>query len=90
MFDATDFEFARREHAYEMGEETPRERSWSRFCDRAEAEIVRRGFGSRLDENESDAGYSLDGAHDAFSAGWSVDQYITAVIAKRRSLSLSV
>jgi hypothetical protein len=39
---------------------------------------------------EWEAGYSIDAAHDAFSAGWTVDQYITAVIANRRSLSLSV
>jgi hypothetical protein len=90
MFDATDLELARRDHAYEMGAESPAERRWSRFYDRVEAEIVRRGWGATLDENGWEAGFSIDGASDAFSAGWSVDQYITAVIANRRSIGLNV
>lgn len=88
MFDATDLEIARREHAYEMGAESPADRSWSRFYDAADAAIINRGWGTTLDENEWDAGFSIDGAHAAWQAGRSVAQYLEDVAGKRRVLGL--
>lgn len=91
MFDATDLEFARREHAYEMGAESRSERAWSRFYDEADRRIRALGYvrkcdgepGLDGDEHDGDC-YSIDGAYAAFETGMTVDDYIAAVQYRRQ------
>jgi hypothetical protein len=95
--DHTDAEFARRETAREMGEESPSDRAWSRFYDAVEAEIVARGWDEAftngksrgLDGADDETGYSIDGAHDAFEARRTVAEYVAQVSARRAALGLS-
>lgn len=88
MFDATELEWNRRAHAYEMGEDSPTDRAWYAYSDAAEAAIVRRGWGDRLDADQDAAGFSLDGAYDAWEAGMSVDAYIEQVARDRSTMGL--
>lgn len=81
--DHTDAEFERRQHAYEMGEESPSEKRWYAFCREAEKLL-----GFDLDGTESEDGYSLDFAHDAFQAGKSPAEYAAGVRAKRSEMGL--
>lgn len=102
MFDATDMEYARRETAYEMGAEDRGDRAWSRFYNRAEREIIAKGWDGKFDngksrgldgneytdEGEASDGYSIDGAYEAFEKGWSVERYIARVAVVRAELGL--
>jgi hypothetical protein len=98
MFDATDLEIARREHAAEMGESSPSERAWLTWSGRVEACLTAMGWdekfegGARagesrgLDGAEDEDGYSIDFAFEAFERGESVDAYLDAVKTKRMRL----
>lgn len=61
--------------------ESKGERAWFRFVNKVERLIGRveqpNGSGG-LDGDEGD-GFSLDAAHDAFSWGWTAEQYVAAV-----------
>lgn len=85
-FDATDAEFERRALAYEMGGEDDGDRAWNAFHDAAEAGIRSLGFGVTLDEDEDLAGYSLDGAYEAFERGTSIEDYLASVARARMDL----
>lgn len=102
MFDATDLEIARREHAYEMGAESSADRSWSRFYNAAEKAIIANGWDGKfnngksrgLDGNEYTGGgepsdgYSIDGAYEAWEKRMSVEAYIAACARRRAELGL--
>jgi hypothetical protein len=102
MFDSTDLEIARREHAYEMGSESRRDQSWSRFYHQAETVIIANGWDGKFDngksrgldgneytaDGEPSDGYSIDGAYEAWEAHWSVERYIARVAVRRAELGL--
>lgn len=102
MFDATDIEAARRETAHELGAESNADRRWSRWYNAAALSIISNGWDGKFDNGKSRGldgneyigagepsdGYSIDSAHDAFEAGWSVQRYIAAVEKKRAELGL--
>lgn len=102
MFDATDLEISRREHAYEMGAESRSDRAWSCWCKAASVAIIANGWDGKFDNGKSRGldgneytgggepsdGYSIDGASDAFDAGWSVQRYIAHVEKVRKDLGL--
>jgi hypothetical protein len=75
-FDATDLEFARREHLAEMGESSPSEASWLKWCD-----DVERLLGRDLDGDQATDGYSLDFGYEAFCKGTTAAQYVAQVLA---------
>lgn len=91
MFDATEAEFARREHAAEMGAESRSDRAWSRFYDAADKAIRARGWqrshDAGLDGDDDVDGYSIDAAYEAFEAGASVADYLEIVDRKRLKLT---
>jgi len=102
MFDATEAEFARLDHAYEMGAESRGDRAWSKFYRQAEAAIISKGWDGKFDngksrgldgneytgDGEPSDGYSIDGAYEAFEKGWSVERYIAHVAVVRARLGL--
>lgn len=64
------------------------ERQWERFVDRAEKLLGLEA--GHLDENEDQAGYSIDGAYDAFQEGYTVEEYVELVKAKMATLPASL
>lgn len=98
-FDASDLEADRRAHDYEMGSAGELDRSWSRFYNAAEREIIAKGWDGKFDSGKSrgldgaelpddDDGYSIDGAYDAWERGLTVTAYIARVAVRRSELGL--
>lgn len=69
--DHTDAEYARRELAYEMGEETGEDKRWDAWVKQV-CYILKL---DSLDGDEKEDGYSLDGAREYFDEGESPDSY---------------
>ena len=87
--DHTDAELARREHAYEMGEDTPEEKAFDRFMDEAIDLLVDVGVTDRkqgLDGDQETDGFSLDFAFDFFRDGASPADYVADVLWTRGQL----
>ena len=72
VYEGSHLEFAAGESAA-LADDT----AWSRWCIDAE-----RLIGGGLDGDETENGYSLDGAYDAYSAGRSAAQYAATVKAR--------
>jgi hypothetical protein len=90
--DATDAEIARREHAYEMGEDSPSDRDWSRYVDRVARGLKAAGFASvaggwTVDGDETVDGFSLDSCYDGYLARMTVPAYIEITRRKRQLLA---
>jgi hypothetical protein len=83
--DHTTAELARREHLREMGALDPSETAWLSWVRRAEKELRI----SSLDGDESEDGYSLDFAYEAWRQGLSAGRYATDVRIARAGLGLS-
>lgn len=102
MFDATELEIARCEHAAEMGADTKSDRAWYRWYDAAEKAVIANGWAGKFDngksrgldgneyigDGEPSDGYSIDGAYEAWEKGISVDSYIAACADRRGRLGL--
>jgi hypothetical protein len=89
--DHTDAEIARREHAYEMGESSKGERAWLAFVRKVERALKLYSYNDgNLDGDESEDGYSLDGAGEAFDKGMSVVGYLDQIRRRRAALGLPV
>jgi hypothetical protein len=84
--DHTDAEAARRELAYEMGEETPDERRYGLWVERAESLLIDAGVTTEqrgLDGDQETEGFSLDLAYELFLEGNSPEDFVTGVFFER-------
>lgn len=100
MFDATDSEIARREHAAEMGESDTSERAWLAWTKRVQACLRQLGWDEQftggklagesrgLDGDESENDYSIDGAYEAWEKGMTPAAYMGQVKLARQALGL--
>jgi hypothetical protein len=84
--DHTDAELARREHDYEMGGETPNERAYGEWTERAESLLIDAGVTTEqrgLDGDQETDGFSLDLAYELFLEGVTPEDYVTSVFFER-------
>lgn len=87
--DHTEAEAARREHAYEMGDESQTGRAYGRWIDKVEALLIDVGATTEqkgVDGYEFEDGFSLDSAGLAFERGLSPQDYFADVLFQRGKL----
>ena len=87
--DHTDAEYARRELAYEMGEQSAEERAFERFCEPATSLLVDVGATTPeqgIDGDQETDGFSLDFAYDWFRDRGTPNDYVADVLFQRGKL----